>query len=289
MIGDPLPLRLMQAVKAHTPQSQGPLRAFWHSRDLLWQFTRRNIQLRHKGSYLGFLWLMITPLMMLALYTFTFGLLLGGSFGMTPDEGPADYALGIFLGFTLYGLVSETMGASPHVILANTNLVKKVVFPLEVLPAANVLSACYTFSISLGLFLIGMALFGPPLTLGVLWLPVIVLPLILLSLGLGWLLSGLGVFFRDVQHVILFLSTALFYASGIFYSAASVQAEAPQAWAFLRWNPIFQAIELSRDAVLWQIPVDLAALGYLYVSCSLVAVIGLAAFRKLKSGFADVL
>ncbi len=261
----------------------------WRNRGLLLQFTRRNIQVRHRGSYLGVLWLILTPLLMLGLYSFTFGVLLKGRFGVLPNETSADYALGIFLGFTLYGLVSDTMAASPFVVISNSNLVKKVVFPIQVLPAASTLAAVYSFLISLALFMIGLLIFGPPVDLSLLWLPVIVFPLVLLSLGLAWLLSALGVFFRDIQNIIMFISTALFYASGIFYSARSVREASPEAWSLLKWNPIFQAIELSRDALLWRMPVDLSGLCYLYVSGIVVCIIGYAVFQRLKGGFADVL
>lgn len=268
-----------------------PFASLWRQRGLLWQFTQRNIQVRHKGSYLGFLWLALTPLLMLALYSFTFGVLLDGRFGVSPDETAADYALGIFLGFTLYGLVADSMGMAPVVMLGNINLVKKVVFPLEVLPAAAALSACYGFLISMGLFMIGFAMFGPPLTMGVLWLPVIVFPLLLLSMGLTWLLAGIGVYYRDVQNVMMFVTTALFYMSGIFYAPQTVAAgsKARIAIDILRYNPVFRAIELSRDVLLWRLPLDWYGLGYLYLTCGLTWFLGYWAFRRLKGGFADVL
>jgi lipopolysaccharide transport system permease protein len=263
----------------------------WRHRSLLWQFAKRYVNVRHKGSYLGILWQVLTPLLMLALYTFVFGILLHGHFGAIENETSADYALGIFLGFTLYGLVADCMGAAPNVVFDNSNLVKKVLFPVEVLPASMALSMCYSFVISMGLFVVGYVFFGPAPTLHALWFPVILLPLFLLAVGLAWLIGGLGVYFRDVQNVMQFLTTALFYISGIFFSASSANAgtKARVALDVLRWNPIFLAIDLSRDVTLWGKAPDYGEMAYLYGVCICVFVAGYALFMRLKAGFADVM
>jgi lipopolysaccharide transport system permease protein len=268
-----------------------PFVQLWRSRSLLWQFAVRNVHARHKGSYLGILWQVLTPLLMLALYGFTFGVLLHGRFGVIPNETPAEYALGIFLGFTLYGLVADCLGSAPMVIVSNSNLVKKVLFPLEVLPASMALGMCYSFLISMGLFVIGYVIAGPMPTWEALWLPVVLLPLLLLGIGLAWLLGALGVYFRDVQNAMTFVSTALFYISGIFYSASSAGAgtKARVALDVLRWNPIFVAIDLSRDVTLWGRAPNMADMAYLYGVCAAVFVLGYWSFQRLKPGFADVL
>jgi lipopolysaccharide transport system permease protein len=268
-----------------------PFGTLWRNRSLLWQFTKRNIHARHKGSYLGVMWLVLTPLLMLALYSFTFGVLLHGRFGVIPDETAADYALGIFLGFMLYGLVADCLGAATNVVNDNSNLVKKVRFPVEILPASMGLGVCYNFLISMALFVAGFILFGRPPTLLVFWFPVVLLPLVLLSLGLAWLLGALGVYFRDVQNAMSFITTALFYVSGIFFSASSagVGTKARVALDVLRWNPIFVAIDLSRDVTLWGVPPSMRDLAYLYVVCIAVFLAGYWTFQRLKAGFADVL
>ena len=268
-----------------------PFGSLWRHRGLLWQFAKRYVHARHKGSYLGIAWQVLTPLLMLTLYTFVFGILLHGRFGVIANETSADYALGIFLGFMLYGLVADCMGAAPNCINDNSNLVKKVRFPLEVLPAAMALSAFYSFLISMALFVVGYAFFGPTPTWNVFWFPVILTPFLLMSLGLAWLIGALGVYFRDVQNAMTFVTTALFYVSGIFFSASSATAgtKARVALDVLRWNPIFLGIDLSRDVTLWGKSPDLGELMYLYVVCAAVFVLGYAAFTRLKAGFADVI
>jgi len=258
----------------------------WQHRELLWQFTLRNVELRHKGSHLGLIWSFLSPLLMLALYVLVFGYIFGGSFGILPHETRVDYGLGIFFGLTLFHFVAEVLGLSPGIIVGNPNFVKKVVFPLEILPAANVLGAVFHMFISMGLLLIGVVALGPGLTVTAFWLPVILLPVILLLLGVSWFFSALGVFFRDISQVIQFITMALMFASAVFYSAAKIP---PLAWAWMRYNPVLLAIEQARDAALWARPVNLHHLLYLYLVGLTACYLGYAAFRKMKPAFADVL
>jgi lipopolysaccharide transport system permease protein len=217
---------------------------------------------------------------------FVFGYIFGGRFGVLPQETRLDYGLGIFLGLTLYQLVAEVLAISPVIIVTNPNFVKKVVFPLEVLPAANVGAAVFHGLISFGLVLLGVVLFGPGIHPGLLWLPVIFLPVVLLCLGTAWFFSALGVFFRDIGQLMQFLTNALMFASAVFYSASKIP---PVAWAILRFNPLLLAIELSRDAVLWQRALNLRHLGFLYVCGFAACWLGHLFFRRMKPAFADVL
>ena len=258
----------------------------WVHRELLWQFTLRNVELRHKGSHLGLVWSFLNPVLMLGLYVLVFGYIFGGTFGILPHETRVDYALGIFLGLTLFHFVSEVLGISPSIIVGNPNFVKKVVFPLEILPAANVGGAVFHMLISLGLVLLSMLIFGDGVSAGALWLPVIFLPLVLLGLGLAWLISALGVFLRDIGQVMQFLTMALMFSSAVFYSAAKIPAA---AWAFMRFNPILLAIELARDAALWDRPLNYNHLAYLYAAGLAACYLGHFAFRRMKPAFADVI
>ncbi len=255
-------------------------------RALLWQFIQRNVELRHKGSHLGLIWSFLNPLLMLGLYVLVFGQFFQAK---SPTEDTTTYALSIFIGLSIFHFLSEVLGTSPATIVANPSFVKKVVFPLEILPVANVGAAFVHFLISVGLTLIGIAAFGPGLDLGVLWLPVIFLPFLLLTLGVGWAAAAIGVFFRDINQFTGFLSMALMFASAIFYPAAMIVERSKAAWLVLQFNPLIHAIELSRDAALRHRPIDLAHLGYLYVVGLAVAALGYWIFRKLRPAFADVL
>jgi len=263
----------------------------WHHlarrRDLLWQFTLRAIEMKHRGSYLGVLWAVLNPLLMLTLYFFVFGVIFGGRFRVLPDETRMDFALGVFLGLIFFHVLAETISVAPTLIISNPNLVKKVVFPLEVLPLAQLGASWFNFLISLGLLLIGMTAFGRGVPLGgLLWLPVITLPHLLLTMGLGWFLAALGLFFRDVQQVIQFVAQIILYASAVFYSIHIIP---PEYWAVLKWNPLLHTVDQARNALLWNLPVDLRHLGYTYAAGVAVFMLGGWFFKKMKPAFADVI
>ena len=259
----------------------------WTHRELLWQFTLRNVELRHKGSHLGLIWSVLSPLLMLGLYVLVFGYIFGGSFGVVPHETRADYALGIFFGLTLFQFVAEVMGVSPSLIVSNPNFVKKVVFPLEILPASSVGGAVFHLMISLGLALISLVLFvDRPLTLELLWLPVIITPLILFCMGVAWFFSAIGVFFRDLSQGMQFITMALMYSSAVFFPASKI---IHPIWVFLRFNPVLLAIELARNTALWGQPINTTHLAYLYASGFVTCWLGHLAFRRMKPAFADVL
>ena len=257
----------------------------WKHRELLWQFTLRNVELRHKGSHLGLAWSLLNPLLMLGLYVLVFGYIFGGRFGVLPDETRVDYALGIFLGLTLFHFFAETLAGAPSLIVGNPNFVKKVVFPLEILPAASVGGALFHLLISLVLALGSVLVANHRLPLTVLWLPIIIAPLILLGLGTSWLFSALGVFFRDIGQMMQFLSTALMWSSAVFFTAQKY----PAAWIYLRFNPLLLAIDLTRDAALWARPLNYHHLAYLYLFGLAGCSIGYFAFQRMKPTFADVL
>ncbi len=261
----------------------------WKHRELLWQFTQRRVELRHKGSHLGLALSFASPLLMLGLYVLVFGYIFGGSFNVVPDESQIDYGLGIFLGLSLFHFCAEVLNTAPTLILTNPNFVKKVVFPLEVLPAAAVGAAAFHLAISLVLVLGGALFFGHGLDLGAFWLLAILPPLVLTALGVSWCFSALGVFFRDITQLTQFLSAALMFASATFYSAEKIATGAPLAWQFLRFNPLLLAIECARDGVLWDRTPNPVHLAYLWFFGLFACSLGHLAFRKMKPAFADVL
>jgi len=263
-----------------------PLKRIWQSRDLLWQFTQRTIELRHRGSHLGLAWSFIQPLLMLGLYVIVFGYIFGGSFGVLPDEQPVDYALGIFLGLTLFHFVAEAFGTAPNLIVSNPNFVKKVVFPLAILPTSAVATATFHLLISLGLVFIGIIVFGQGLDWTVFWLPIIIIPLVLMSLGLTFAVSALGVFWRDLAQLAQFVTLSLMYGSAIFFPSSQVP---PAIWTYLRLNPLLLSVELARDALLWHRPINLTHLAYVWIAGIVAMIVGYWIFKKLRPAFADVL
>ncbi|MCI0464122.1 MAG: ABC transporter permease [Gemmataceae bacterium] len=255
---------------------------------LWWQFTVRAVEMRHRGSYLGFLWAVLNPLLMAALYVSVFGYVFNGRFHALPDETGMDYALGVFLGLVLFHLVTETLGAAPALIVGQPNLVKKVVFPLEVLPLAQAGALWFHALIGLVLFLVAAAALGRGVpAAGLLWLPVILLPHLLLTVGLGWGLAALGVFFRDVAQVVPLLAQMLLWSSAVFFSPAVIQKSA-LLWSVLKWNPVMHTLDLSRHAVLWNLPPNLAHLAYTWLAGAACFAAGAWVFRATKRSFAEV-
>lgn len=257
-------------------------------RDLWWQFTVRAIESRYRGSYLGILWSVLNPLLMLGIFYVVFGLFFGSHFRDPAVETKVDFAMAMFLGLTLYMVIADTLGASPVLIIGNANLVKKVVFPLEILPLAQCGGIWFNLAIGLVLALGGSAVFGSGVSLaGLAWLPVILLPLLLLSAGLAWLFAALGVFFRDLAQAMPFVSQVILYSSAVFYPLSRIQEA--HLWGVFKWNPFLQTVVLAREVVLWGRPINVPALIYTYLAGTAVLIAGRWVFLKLRPAFADVI
>ncbi|RME68789.1 MAG: ABC transporter permease [Verrucomicrobia bacterium] len=263
-----------------------PFACIWKYRELIWQFTIRNIEMRHRGSIFGVVWSVLNPLLLLTLYVFVFGFIFGGSFGVIPNESRWNYGLGIFVGLVFFHLIAEALAFAPGVIVSQPNFVKKVVFPLEVLPIATIGASLFHMMMSLALVLVGLAIGGGTFSLGMLQLPLIIFPLTAFALGLTWLISALGVFFRDIGQLVNVVVTGLMFASAIFYSSHKIPKE---AWTFLRFNPLIHFVEMARDVILWDRPIDLTVAAVLNVISLVVMTLGYAVFQRLKPAFADVI
>jgi lipopolysaccharide transport system permease protein len=259
---------------------------FGIKRDLWWQFTVRAVEMKHRGSYLGFIWAVLNPVLMAALYVTVFRLVFKGRFGVLPDETGTDFAVAVFMGLVLFHIVAETLAAAPTFIVSQPNLVKKVVFPLEILPLAQLGAYWFHAMISLALCLLVHGVFGRGFTADLLWLPVILMPLLLLTVGLGWLLAAAGVFFRDIVQVVPVLSQVLLYASAIFFSPYVIP---PTVWAFLKWNPVLHTVHLARETVLWGQPLHTAHLAYTWIVGAAIFFLGAWFFRTTKRAFGEAM
>lgn len=268
-----------------------PLRmvaGLWGRRELISQFTRRNIELRHRGSRLGAFWALINPLTMLGLYYVIFGVIYNTQF-RGQGETAFDVLLAMFLGLTLFHAFSETLSWAPNLITSNPNFVKKVVFPLEVLPVAQIGAATFHLAVSLSLVVAGSVFSTPGLTWHILWLPVLVLPLLLLSLGTAWLLAALGVFLRDVGQLSAFAVTVLLFASAVMFPAEMIVQRSPELWTVLQHNPILQIVDLARHTVLWHEPMQARILVQVYLFAGAVFTGGAVFFALLRRSFAEVI
>jgi lipopolysaccharide transport system permease protein len=258
----------------------------YQHKDLILQFTARELQLRHKGSRLGHLWGLLSPMMMLGLYLFIFGVVFGGRFGVLPNENFFDFALALFLGLSLFNLISEIINISPSIILSQPNFVKKIVFPLHIISITKTAASLYYCLLSV-LICIVLAPFGHGgITINALYLPIIILPLAMTALGISWALSAIGVFVRDVNHITGFAATALMYASAIVYPPTKVPRN---IWIILKINPIPILIDQARTVLLWHGKLNFTDLCYAYIASLIILTTGYWIFSTLRPGFAEVL
>ena len=246
---------------------------------------RRAIEQRYRGSILGVLWAFLTPLFMLLVFTFVFGFVFESRWAGQTDN-IYQFAIVLFAGITTFTLFSEVVGGAPMLITAQPNLVKKVVFPLEILPLVSLGEALFQATIAYGLLIVMNAIFGQGFNLTFLALPVLLGPIVLIALGLAWLLAALGVYVRDVSQIIQPILTALMFLSAVFYPISSLPEGVRDAMAF---NPLATAVEMVRNALVFGILPTFYTLVVAYVSGLTVAVLGYLFFQNTKRGFADVL
>lgn len=259
--------------------------SFWRNRELLFASAKREVLGRYRGSMLGLLWSFFNPLFMLAVYTFVFSVVFKARWN-TGSDSKTEFALVLFSGLIIYNLFAECISRAPSLVLNNPNYVRKIVFPLEILPAITLLSALFHTLISLGVWLMAhVVFFGFP-HITVLYLPLVILPFILFIMGLSWALASLGVFLRDVSQFIGTITTILLFMSPIFYPASALP-EGFRQWLYL--NPLTPVIEQARDVLFWGKQPDMALLGTYWIASIIVAWLGFAWFQKTRKGFADVL
>lgn len=255
-------------------------------RELLGQFIKREIITKYKGSYLGFFWSFMTPLFMLAIYTFVFSVVFKAKWDFGETESQSEFAIILFCGMIVYSIFSETITKSPSLIVNNPNYVKKVVFPLELLPVSLLGSALVNFLISFVVLLLCKVLLIGGLELTMIWLPVVLLPLLIYSLGLGLLLSALGVYMRDIEHTVLIIVQALYFLTPVFYPKSAVPKVVQ---SFIDINPLATIIENVRNVTLWGIQPDFSLIAIHFVCSLVVLYLGHLCFMKLRKGFADVI
>jgi lipopolysaccharide transport system permease protein len=259
--------------------------SFWRNRSLLNALARREVVGRYRGSFMGILWSFIHPVFMLSVYTFVFSVIFKARWG-GGGETREEFALVLFAGLLVFNVFAECINQAPELILSNTNYVKKVVFPLEILPGVLLLSALFHCGVSFVVWILAyVILFGMP-HITVLLFPLVLLPLALFVMGLSWLLASLGVYVRDLAQFIRLFTSVLMFLTPIFYPATALPEEY-RGVLFL--NPLTPIVEQARNVLCWGKGIDMADFGMALVLSALVAWLGFAWFQKTRKGFADVL
>jgi len=260
--------------------------SLWKNRRLIGQMVRREVIGRYNGSIFGLGWSFLNPMFMLALYTFVFSVVFKARWGVGGDESKTDFAIILYVGLICHFLFSEVVLRAPALIQSNVNYVKKVVFPLEILPVVAMGSALFHSMASLLVLLLMFVVVNGFIYWTVLLAPLVLFPLVLVTLGFSWYLASIGTYLRDVGHTVGIMTTAMLFFSTVFYPLSFL----PEKYrVFLMMNPLTFIIDQARKVLIFgQLPDWRGLAIYAVISC-LVAWAGYLWFQKTRTGFADVL
>lgn len=249
------------------------------------QLARREIEARYRGSALGMVWSLVNPLMTLAVFTFVFGVVFQARWSQS-HTSTLDFAIMTFAGLMVFNIFAEVASKSPGLVTGQPNLVKKVVFPLAILPVITLIAALFHAAIALALLLLLQGFLGGGLHMSAITLPLVLAPLLLFTAGASWFLAALGVYLRDISQVIGPFVTMLMFLSPIFYPIGALPDWIrPVALA----NPLAVSIEQTRDALIAGRYPDPGVWGVAMATGIACAALGFLFFRKTRKGFADVL
>ena len=246
--------------------------------------VRRDILARYRGSFGDVLWTVLNPLLLIGTYFVVFGVLLQSKFG--PDNSRTGYVLYLLAGILPWLAFSEAVGRSPHVMVEHRNFIKKLVFPVEILPVTQTISALVTQAFALAIFVVALVIVRGSMPLTALFLPVLLVPQLMFTLGIAWFLSALGVFLRDLSQIISFLLTLWFWLTPICYPEITIQGGLAR---ILTKNPIYTLVRGYRAILLEGSPPEFHSLWKLWPVSGVVFVLGYAWFHKLRKSFADVI
>lgn len=260
--------------------------SFWRNRQLILQMSKREAIGRYRGSVMGLAWSFFNPLLMLVIYTVVFSVVFKARWGLDSNESKSDFAIILFVGLIVHGLFAECVNRAPSLIISNVNYVKKVVFPLEILPWVAFGSALFHTIISLVVLLLAQLALNHHIPLTAIFFPLLLAPLMLGTMGLAWFLAALGVYLRDVSQITGMFTTVMLFISAVFFPITSLP-ERYQVW--LHFNPLAVTIEQSRSVLIFgQLP-NMAAWSAMMLTGAVLAWVGFAWFQKTRKGFADVL
>ncbi len=262
------------------------LGSVYSNRQLIFNLAKREVLSRYSGSVVGLMWSFINPLLMLGVYTFFFSTIFKVRWGIEPDQNQTEFAVILFVGLIVYGIFAECINRAPSLITGNVTYVKKIIFPLEILPCIAMGSALFHAMVSLFMLLIIQFLLVGSLSWTVVFFPLVLLPLILFTLGVSWILSAIGVYIRDSNQIISFFTTILMFTSPIFYPLSMVPLKLQTV---ILLNPLTLIIEQSRNVLLFGKILDWKSLMVYTIFSVFIAWMGFWGFQKTRKGFADVL
>lgn len=247
--------------------------------------SKREVVGRYRGSILGLAWSFFNPVLMLAVYTFFFSVIFKARWSGLDGADKGSFATLVFVGMIVHGLFAECVNKAPTLIVNNVSYVKKVVFPLEILPWISLGSAMFHMAISLAVLVLARILLGGTLSWTIFFFPLVLLPLVLVTIGFSWFFAAVGVYLRDVVQTVGIFTTVLTFLSPVFYPISAL----PERYHFwFKLNPLTFIIEESRNVLIWNHAPDWTNLGLMVVAAGLIAWLGFWVFQKCREGFADV-
>jgi lipopolysaccharide transport system permease protein len=261
--------------------------ALWRNRQLILELARRDVVGRYRGSLMGLAWSFLNPLLMLAAYTFVFGAIFQARWpGRTLGQSKIEFALILFAGLIVHSIMADCLNRAPTVITGNVNYVKKVVFPLEVLPVVALLSAVFHAVVSTAVLVLAVWLVIGRVPVTAITFPVVLVPYLIGLAGAAWALASLGVFLRDVGQSVGVVVMLLMFLSPIFFPLSAVPSDFKSV---VTLNPLTYFVEAARDSLLWGVWPDWRAWLLALAGGIAVGLGGLWWFQKTRKGFADVL
>jgi lipopolysaccharide transport system permease protein len=283
----------MENMKAIVPSNSamamgrffGPFSALWRYGSLTSELAKRDVLGRYRGASFGLLWSLISPFLMLCVYSFAFGVVLRAKWPQM-DAGNHHYSIILFIGLIVHGFFAECLNRAPTLITGNPSFVKRVVFPLEILPWPTVLSALFHAGMNLIVYVLLRYFLEGTADWTILLMPVVFLPLVCITLGVCWLFSALGVYLRDISQVTGVLATAMLFLSSAMIPVQTLPASYRMVFYI---NPLTFIIDQARAVALWgQLP-DWQGLAAYTLGGLILMYVGYAWFMVTKRGFADVL
>jgi len=247
--------------------------------------TKREVIGRYRGSMMGILWSFFNPVLMLSVYTFVFSVVFKARWNGT-SASKSEFAIVLFAGMIVYSLFAETINRAPTLIISNVNYVKKVVFPLEILPLVALGSTLFHTAVSTLVWMLFYLVIHGSLQWTSLLFPLVLLPLVMFTLGLSWFLASIGVYLRDVAQTVSVFTTIMMFLSPVFFSITSVPEDFRP---FMNANPLTFIIEQGREVLIWGRLPDWPRFALSIFVGMIVAWLGFAWFQKTRKGFSDVL
>ncbi|HYG07188.1 MAG TPA: ABC transporter permease [Stenotrophomonas sp.] len=249
------------------------------------EMTKRDVLGRYRGASFGLLWSLISPFLLLMVYTFAFGTVMKGRWPEI-EAGQTQFSIILFAGLIVHGFFAECLGKSVVLIVGNPNFVKRVIFPLEILPWPMVFSALFHTLMNLLVFLLLRLVMDGHIAATTPLFPLVMLPLVVLMMGVSWLMASFGVYFRDIGQITGVLSMAMLFLSSAMMPVDSVPEK--YRWVF-QLNPLTFIIDQARNVLLWGRLPDWIGLGIYLVVSLVVFYIGYVVFSATRRGFSDVL